>query len=124
MQQYFKDFSDKACCFEDLKPYVSILSTPSIPPSTSSAEMEDWTEFLGQQIPQERTKLAEVNRTINAFKLRRLSSVEERSEEVEHGDAMMYLKTYFECLPVGKSFPVEVSSRETMQVTKRHHFEW
>lgn len=36
MQQYFEDIGDKACCFEDLKPYLVLEGT----------EFSRWTSFL------------------------------------------------------------------------------
>lgn len=100
LRQYFTDFSDKACCFEDLKPYVSALS----PATESSTDLEEWVHFLSEQVHTDRTSLADVQRQINVFKLQRFSLVGERSPEVEHADALNFSKIYFECLPVGKSW--------------------
>jgi len=36
VQQYFERFGDKACCFEDLKPYLTI----------EAEDMVKWTSFL------------------------------------------------------------------------------
>jgi N-terminal acetyltransferase B complex non-catalytic subunit len=37
LEQYFEAVGDKACCFEDLKPYIIILE---------GAQQERWTAFL------------------------------------------------------------------------------
>ncbi|KAG9012058.1 hypothetical protein FRB93_002201 [Tulasnella sp. JGI-2019a] len=99
LRQYFTDFSDKACCFEDLKPYISALS----PSGKSSLELEEWLQFLKEQVHEDRSSLADVQRTINVFKLQRFSLIGERSPEDEHSDTMKFLKVYFECLPVGQN---------------------
>ena len=36
MQQYFERFGDKACCFEDLKPYLTL----------GAEDLVKWTSFL------------------------------------------------------------------------------
>jgi N-acetyltransferase B complex (NatB) non catalytic subunit len=36
MQQYFERFGDKACCFEDLKPYLTL----------EAENLVKWTSFL------------------------------------------------------------------------------
>lgn len=100
--QYFTDFSDKACCFEDLKPYVSALSVSSTE-TPSVSEMQRFLEFLEKEMPPTRSTLVDVQRTINAFKLQRFAIIGERTAVAEHDDAMKYLKAYFDSLPVGAS---------------------
>ena len=97
MTQYFVDFSDKSCCFEDLKPYVDVLSTN---------ELDRFLVFLNEQIPSTRSTLAEVQRTINVYKLQRFAVSTQRTADAEHNDALKYLKAYFQSLPVGALFHV------------------
>ncbi|KAG8881321.1 hypothetical protein FRB97_009663 [Tulasnella sp. 331] len=108
--QYFTNFSDKACCFEDLKPYVSALS----PATGSSTELEEWAQFLKARIYSDRTSLVDVQRQINVFKLQRFSLAVERTPEVEHEDALNFLKVYFECLPVGKSCDKDIQPADDL----------
>ncbi|KAG8891705.1 hypothetical protein FRC00_013243, partial [Tulasnella sp. 408] len=94
IKQYFNNFSDKTCCFEDLKPYVASLQ---------EGELTSWLGYLKEQAdardPSTPKGLA---RSINVFKLQRFSSTSGRTEADEQNDAALYLKTYFEALPVGK----------------------
>jgi len=41
MEKYFSQFGDKACCFEDLRPYVNL----------GTDEKLRWTAFLASQEP-------------------------------------------------------------------------
>jgi N-terminal acetyltransferase B complex non-catalytic subunit len=41
MEKYFKKFGDKTCCFEDLKPYLSL----------DDLEMPRWVQFLTSVTP-------------------------------------------------------------------------
>lgn len=38
LESYFDQFGDKACCFEDLKPYITL----------EGESLAEWTSFLGQ----------------------------------------------------------------------------
>lgn len=94
IKQYFADFSDKACCFEDLKPYVASLRPE---------ELDGWREFLVEQDGQRDVSApASLQRAINVFKFQRFSATDDRSEEQEYADATLYLEVYFEALPLGK----------------------
>lgn len=94
MKQYFGNFADKACCFEDLKPYVASLG---------DEELGSWVAFLKEQISaRDLSKKEELLKLINAFKLQRFSSTPSRSEADELGDVAVYLKAYFEGLPLGR----------------------
>ncbi|KAG8909044.1 hypothetical protein FRC01_007189, partial [Tulasnella sp. 417] len=94
IKQYFNNFSDKTCCFEDLKPYVASLKDD---------ELASWLTFLKEQDDaRDLSTPAGLARLINVFKLQRFSSTSGRSEANEQTDVATYLKAYFEGLPVGK----------------------
>ncbi len=100
MQQYFATFCDKACCFEDLKPFVGDLET---------SELGRWEQFLQSQ--KERASVSSTSnalKTLNVLKMERYSISRDRTEMDEYRLAMMYLKLYFEALPLGPPRPSRV----------------
>ena len=100
--QYFEKFSDKTCCFEDLKPYVSDLTTDSDPVS----EEERWLSYLRAEADAGKTiNLKGLQRLINRLKLLRYSILNHKTELEESEDASVYMKHYFENLTLGKSLP-------------------
>nr|ATU82292.1 alpha-actin cytoskeleton organization protein [Macrocybe gigantea] len=91
MKAYFEKFGDKACCFEDLKPYLVL----------ESEELSSWTTFLDSHVSSFET-LNELWRVINAVKLLRYSLSEaELSVEAESQRVTLYLKHYLEGLKLG-----------------------
>lgn len=97
VKQYFSNFSDKNCCFEDLKPYVASLQ---------EGELSSWLAFLKEQAEaKDISTTAGLARLINVFKLQRFSNKSARTETEEQADSAAYLKAYFEALPVGKDLP-------------------
>ncbi|KIO20263.1 hypothetical protein M407DRAFT_30110 [Tulasnella calospora MUT 4182] len=91
LKQYFNNFSDKTCCFEDLKTYVASLQ---------ERELTSWLGFLKEQADAcDFSTPAGLARSINVFKLQRFSSTSRRTEADEQTDAATYLKAYFEALP-------------------------
>ncbi|KAG8902855.1 hypothetical protein FRB99_004017 [Tulasnella sp. 403] len=100
LQTYFSNFGDKACCFEDLKPYIADLKKTA--ESGAASELDEWHTFLTSQVPQAVSSLDDLQRIINIFKLQRFLLSEPFDAEAEHTRAIEYLKHYFEALPLGK----------------------
>ncbi|KAG6917964.1 hypothetical protein DXG01_017148 [Tephrocybe rancida] len=81
MQQYFTQVGDKACCFEDLKPYLVLEEQESI----------KWTSFL-QAVPPN-------------FLLRHNLTQSELSVEAETKRATLYIEQYLEGSKLGAGLP-------------------
>ncbi|KAF9013886.1 actin cytoskeleton organization protein [Cyathus striatus] len=95
MKQYFDQIGDKACCFEDLKPYVEL----------EGDDLAHWTTFL-RGIPSTITNTNELRRLINAYKLLRYNFAKtELTVEAETERAELYTKKYIETLPLGANLP-------------------
>ncbi|KAJ3842483.1 actin cytoskeleton organization protein [Lentinula raphanica] len=95
LQQYFEIFGDKACCFEDLKPYLSL----------EGEDLAAWTETLTTSFTA-LTTIEAVRRVVNAHKLLRYNlSTSELSLDAESSRANLYMSQYLEGLPLGKSLP-------------------
>ncbi|KAJ3517170.1 hypothetical protein NLJ89_g669 [Agrocybe chaxingu] len=90
LKEYFEKFSDKACCFEDLKPYIILEDG-----------LDELSSFL-EAVPTSFTTVSELRRLINAFKFRRYSlSSSQVSAETELQRVAEYTRYYFEGLPLG-----------------------
>ncbi|KAF8798082.1 actin cytoskeleton organization protein [Phlegmacium glaucopus] len=95
VQQYFELFGDKACCFEDLKPYLTI----------EAQDLVKWTSFL-EAVPTSFTTVPELCRLVNSFKILRSSLLKsDLTAEMESARVEKYLKYYFEALPLGANLP-------------------
>ncbi|KAL4251731.1 MDM20/NAA25 family protein [Abortiporus biennis] len=93
-ENYFSKFSSKACCYEDLQPYVLF----------EGDELAKWTSFLESQRSFE--TLADLQRGINVLKLLRWNlTTDELTPELELARAKDYVKEYLAALPFGKSLP-------------------
>ncbi|KAF8965269.1 actin cytoskeleton organization protein [Flammula alnicola] len=95
MKHYFEKFGDKACCFEDLKPFLGF-------------EKDDLTQFISflEAVPTAFTTVSELQRLINSYKLLRYMLPEaEITAEKESERVAAYTKYYFEGLPLGASLP-------------------
>ncbi|KWU46443.1 actin cytoskeleton organization protein [Rhodotorula sp. JG-1b] len=93
--EYFERFGTKACCFDDLRPYIDIFSPE---------ELQDLGALLKTAT---QTGLGDVRITtkaINAHKLLRRYSPQATAEE-EHQNALDFTKLYFDALPLGKDLP-------------------
>ncbi|TKA54938.1 hypothetical protein B0A53_02411 [Rhodotorula sp. CCFEE 5036] len=93
--EYFERFGSKACCFDDLRPYIDIFSPE---------ELQDLRALLK---PATQTALGDVRVTtkaINAHKLLRRYSPQATAEE-EHQNALEFTQLYFDALPLGKDLP-------------------
>ncbi|KAG8985282.1 hypothetical protein FRB90_004840, partial [Tulasnella sp. 427] len=101
-KQYFDNFSDKTCCFEDLKPYVATLQ---------EGELTSWLAFLKEKAEaRDLSSAAGLARFINIAKLQRFSSSSPRAEADEQADATRHerwnarqLEKY--CIFSGKDLP-------------------
>ncbi|TRM56244.1 N-acetyltransferase B complex non catalytic subunit-domain-containing protein [Schizophyllum amplum] len=93
LKTYFEGFGTKACCYEDLKPYVLALEPE---------ETADWESFL-QPITASFTNANELQRLINAHKLLRYTSTP--TVESELAIVEVYAKQYREGLQYGDHLP-------------------
>ncbi|GAA5885358.1 hypothetical protein JCM6882_009585 [Rhodosporidiobolus microsporus] len=96
LEEYFDRFGSKMCCFDDLYPYLDVLS------STESSSLRDKLQQQSQS-----SKLAtasDVTRAINADKVIRLLG-DEPTVEREKQAAEDFLSKYLEALPAGKDLP-------------------
>ncbi|EIW85127.1 actin cytoskeleton organization protein [Coniophora puteana RWD-64-598 SS2] len=95
LQKYFVLHSEKACCFEDLKPYLDL----------SDADRDEWTTFLDSQ----RSTLesaTDLRCLINVHKLQRFSlPASKLTAELESGRAASYIRDYKEGLRLGLELP-------------------
>ncbi|KAG5727952.1 N-alpha-acetyltransferase 25, NatB auxiliary subunit [Termitomyces sp. T112] len=91
MQDYFTRVGDKACCFEDLKPYLTLEEN----------DLTRWTSFL-RAVPASFTTPPELQRLINSHKLLRCNLTQlELSVEAETARATLYIEQYLEGLKLG-----------------------
>lgn len=91
--QYFKDLSEKSCCFEDLKPYVDELST---------RERRDFTSHFEKKDKESDFKdLKQLSTYINQEKFRRYLK-EKSDEESEIEDGKRLSKSYLKGLKLGE----------------------
>ncbi|KAF9792094.1 actin cytoskeleton organization protein [Thelephora terrestris] len=95
LKSYFDQFGDKACCFEDLKPYIAL----------SGESLAEWTSHL-RNTPVATETQRDLQRTINVLKLLRHNLSEAQvSEESEVTRADKCLELYLEGLELGKDLP-------------------
>ncbi|KAJ2932908.1 hypothetical protein H1R20_g4212, partial [Candolleomyces eurysporus] len=95
LEQYFDVVGDKACCFEDLKPYTIL----------EGAQKERWTTFL-KNVPVSLATKKEAQRVINVHKLLRYGlAPSEVTVETETELLRTYIQHYHEALPLGASLP-------------------
>ncbi|KAJ7709829.1 actin cytoskeleton organization protein [Mycena rosella] len=96
MKQYFEEIGDKACCFEDLKPYLALEATDS----------EKWMSFL-QSLTPSFTNTNDLQRLINCHKLLRQNlSLDDLTMSAESSRATLYTQQYLEGLKLGASLPM------------------
>lgn len=114
LEKYFSRFGDKACCFEDLRPYITI----------DPVDLTRWTSFLESQYSSFartalihfakiclplftiQTNVAELQCYINAQKLLRHNfSKAQLTAEAEAAFAFHCLQAYVQALEFGKDLP-------------------
>ncbi|GLB34889.1 putative N-acetyltransferase B complex (NatB) non catalytic subunit [Lyophyllum shimeji] len=95
MQRYFDQVGDKACCFEDLKPYLAL----------EGEDLARWTSFL-EAVPSSFTTPAELRRLMNAHKLLRHNlTPPQLTVEAETARVTRYLDEYLRGLKLGVDLP-------------------
>ncbi|KAF8325563.1 N-acetyltransferase B complex non catalytic subunit-domain-containing protein [Cantharellus anzutake] len=92
IRAYFDLFSNKPCCFEDLKPYIVELV---------DEEKEAVSSFLASQKLSVSTS-NELRRTVNVIKFVRYMQLGS-SDELE--DGVRYFQMYLTALPLGRNLP-------------------
>ncbi|KAJ7449885.1 actin cytoskeleton organization protein [Mycena latifolia] len=96
MKQYFDEVGDKACCFEDLKPYLALEADDS----------QRWMSFLQSLTPSFKNT-NDLRRLINSHKLLRQNlALDDLDMNVESDRATLYTQQYLEGLKLGASLPV------------------
>ncbi|BGP13829.1 mitochondrial distribution and morphology [Rhodosporidiobolus nylandii] len=115
VEEYFDRFAGKMCCFDDLTPYLAVLS---------DSESSSLREKLDAQAAE--AKLAspsDATRCINALKVARYLG-EEPAVEGEVKAADSYLRRYFEALPLDDRSFLEralVVSESALQHSKQKY---
>ncbi|ETW85831.1 hypothetical protein HETIRDRAFT_308984 [Heterobasidion irregulare TC 32-1] len=95
LQQYFDQFGDKAVCYEDLRPYISL----------DADDLSRWSSFL-TSIPFSSDSLFELQRSINVQKLLRFNLQDsDLTVELESSRALQLVQFYIEGLQLGKELP-------------------
>ncbi|KAF5373874.1 hypothetical protein D9758_000631 [Tetrapyrgos nigripes] len=95
MRQYFDNFGDKACCFEDLKPYIFL----------EGEDQQTWTSFL-EDVNSDVSSVNNLQRVINSYKLlRHTLPASDITLEAEGKGAALYVEQYFKALPLGQALP-------------------
>ncbi|KAI0054150.1 hypothetical protein FA95DRAFT_1579189 [Auriscalpium vulgare] len=93
--QYFETFGDKAACYEDLKPYITL----------DAEELSRWTSYL-DGLPRSSSTLSSLQRLINIYKLTRYNlPTSELTVELEVPRATKLVQEYLDALPLGKDLP-------------------
>ncbi|GEM09601.1 actin cytoskeleton organization protein [Rhodotorula toruloides] len=96
VKEYFERFGTKACCFDDLHPYLEVMS---------DKETSALGEILVKASDEGLTTVAAATKVINACKILRLLSDERTEAEQEKAEAEKHIKRYFNALPLGKDLP-------------------
>ncbi|KAF7440734.1 hypothetical protein PC9H_001082 [Pleurotus ostreatus] len=95
LKSYFEQFGDKACCYEDLQPYVVL----------DGDDLSSWTSFL-ESVPSSITTTNELQRRINVHKLLRCNlTASQLTLEAETTRASLYFTEYLQTLPLGANLP-------------------
>ncbi|KAI0748133.1 N-acetyltransferase B complex non catalytic subunit-domain-containing protein [Daedaleopsis nitida] len=95
LESYFQHFGGKACCYEDLQPYIQF----------EGEDLLRWTSILEKQTAAT-TSVPDLWRYINAQKLLRYNLTETQlSVEAETQRAIQCLDAYLDGLKLGKDLP-------------------
>ncbi|KAF8447742.1 actin cytoskeleton organization protein [Boletus edulis BED1] len=96
MEDYFTQFGDKACCFEDLTSFLDL----------ETASLDRWKAFLTQHQPSF-ASVGDLQRLINVRKLERYILLDsEITVESETARGLKYLNEYLGGLALGADLPV------------------
>ncbi|BGO97647.1 Actin cytoskeleton organization protein [Rhodotorula toruloides ATCC 204091] len=96
VKEYFERFGTKACSFDDLHPYLQVLS---------DEETRALREVLVEASEDSLKTVAAATKVMNAFKILRFLSDECTEAEQEKAEAEKQVKRYFDALPLGKDLP-------------------
>ncbi|KAK0228730.1 actin cytoskeleton organization protein [Armillaria fumosa] len=113
IQQYFEKIGDKACCFEDLLPYIHL----------DGDDLSRWTSYL-KSVPSSFTTINELQRSTNRHKLLRHNLTQsDLTIEAELSYATLYTKQYLEGLRLGKGLPTtELQPADDLAILAGHAF--
>ncbi|TFK54787.1 hypothetical protein OE88DRAFT_1653277 [Heliocybe sulcata] len=113
LQKYWHKFGDKACFYEDVKPYLDL----------DADDLSRWVSFLDSQQPSYDTE-AHLRRAINWHKTRRFTIPEtEITPELESARASQYIKAYIAGLPLGNKLPeTELQPADDLAILAAHAF--
>ncbi|KAG8217714.1 N-acetyltransferase B complex non catalytic subunit-domain-containing protein [Butyriboletus roseoflavus] len=96
MENYFTEFGDKPCCFEDLISFLDLETT----------SLDRWKAFFAHHQPSF-ASVADLQRLINVRKLERYMLLDsEITVESETARGLKYLKEYLEGLALGRDLPI------------------
>ncbi|GJN88621.1 hypothetical protein Rhopal_001587-T1 [Rhodotorula paludigena] len=95
VEQYFERFGGKACCFDDLYPYLAVLGDEDASKLRTS---------LSAAASGGVTTISAATRVINAQKVLRYLAPEATADE-EKATAEGSIQRYYEALPLGKDLP-------------------
>ncbi|CAG8532389.1 10869_t:CDS:10 [Paraglomus occultum] len=95
--KYFSKFSSKACCFEDLQPYLDGLGTEA-----AEKLVNEFKSCIDESSQETKDKINNVQRWVNIYKLERylglLSALDEK-QLISYANALW--KAYCDSLPLG-----------------------
>ncbi|GAA5837515.1 hypothetical protein JCM9279_006776 [Rhodotorula babjevae] len=96
VEEYVARFGTKACCFDDVRPYLDVLVEDQA--AALRAVLEEAAGGAVQTVPA-------ATRVINAHKMLRFLGTGEQTAEGEKVAADDFVRRYFEALPLGKDLP-------------------
>ncbi|KAH7922099.1 hypothetical protein BV22DRAFT_1037860 [Leucogyrophana mollusca] len=113
MVKYFGQFGDKACCYEDFRPYSDL----------EGDILAQWTSFLDSQTPSF-ASIGDLQRCINVRKLQRVNlPPSQLTPELESGLAAQYIQEYLEGLPLGADLPAtDLQPADDLVILAGHAF--
>ncbi|KAJ7172404.1 actin cytoskeleton organization protein [Mycena filopes] len=113
MKRYFQEIGDKACCYEDLKPYIAL----------ESEDAAKWMSYL-QSLTPSFTSTNDLRRLINSHKLLRHSlATDDLTPTAESDRAALYTKQYLEGLKLGASLaPTELQPADDLAILAGNAF--
>ncbi|KAG1753404.1 N-acetyltransferase B complex non catalytic subunit-domain-containing protein [Suillus lakei] len=113
MENYFSQFGDKTCCFEDLRPCVDL----------GADAKSRWMSFLASQESSFATA-GDLQRVINVRKLQRINlTASDLATDTELSLASTYIEEYMTGLELGSSLPVtELQPADDLAILVGHAF--
>lgn len=97
---YFNDFASKACTFEDLEPYLTLLS------AQEAALLREQLNEAMRRPDEVFSSLDDMYRTMNAVKITRtIQPADAITDSTEMQLGCLYLQLYLSALPLGSDLP-------------------